>query len=78
MDERVHTYLHCRECLMLQNGQATEIGITGTGLLVNCPKHGRVIFFTPEILAEWISRGPQCDCCRGGKHRHRRRTGGST
>jgi hypothetical protein len=72
MDELVHTYLHCRKCLALPNWQPMEVGITQTGLLVNCPEHGRVVFLTPETLAQWISRGPQCDCCRGGKHRQRK------
>jgi hypothetical protein len=72
MDELVHTYLHCRKCLALPNGQPMELGITRTGLLVNCPEHGRVVFFTPEALAQWIARGPQCDCCREGKHRPRK------
>jgi hypothetical protein len=72
MDELIHTYLHCRQCLALTNVQPTELGITRTGLLVNCPEHGPVVFFTPEKLAQWIMRGPECDCCREAKPRPRK------
>jgi hypothetical protein len=71
MDELVHTYLHCRQCLASPPGQRMELGITKTGLLVSCPEHGLVVFFTPLALAQWISRPPQCDCCRGKRHRPR-------
>ncbi len=72
MDELVHSYLHCRKCVALQKAQPTELGITRTGLLVNCPEHGPVVFFTPESLAEWIARGQQCDCCGGEQPRPRK------
>lgn len=72
MDEVVHTYLHCRQCLALRRRQPMDLGITHTGLLVSCPEHGLVVLFTPDKLAQWIARGPRCDCCRGSQHRPRK------
>jgi hypothetical protein len=75
VDEPIHSYLHCRQCLPLPSRHPLELGITRTGLLVSCLEHGPVVFFTPDTLAQWIARGPQCECCRRDRRESRRPRG---
>jgi len=74
MDIQIHTYLHCRHCFALPPGHPIELGITSTGLLVNCPMHGRVMHFTPDVLAEWVAREPHCEHCQDGTHQPRKKS----
>lgn len=69
MTSEIHTYLHCRRCLGARQEERLELGLTRHGILVSCPEHGQVAHFTPEQIAERVARGPQCDCCSGGRHR---------
>jgi hypothetical protein len=66
--DQVHTFLHCKTCVMLGQTERLEVGLTATGMLVCCRKHGVVGGFTPEQLSEQVLLGPRCDCCPGGQH----------
>ncbi len=68
-DLEIHTFFHCRQCVERQQTGRIEAGLTRTGIMVQCKKHGTVGHFTPEKLREWLARGPQCACCPGGMHR---------
>jgi|GEM_PF-2442127 len=76
--ERIHSYVECRRCA----GEASahrqsprkysrfRIGLTRDGIQVWCSRHEmEVAHFTPEQLGEFMSKGPQCECCPGGMHR---------
>lgn len=69
MNDAIHTYLHCKRCLGAWQTERVDIGFTPRGILLNCPKHGPIAHFTPDQVAQRVARGPECDCCAGGKHR---------
>jgi hypothetical protein len=68
-DQDIHSYFHCRKCVIGGQTERLEIGLTRTGMLVACRKHGKVEHFTPDKLSEQLARGPQCECCPEGMHR---------
>lgn len=68
-DLNILSYAHCRACVVGRQTERLEAGISRTGVVINCKKHGIVTHFSPEQLREQIARGPQCDCCPGGMHR---------
>lgn len=68
-DINIHTFFNCRACVVGQQTQRIEAGISRTGVVVQCKKHGLVGHFSPEQLAAVIARGPVCECCPGGMHR---------
>lgn len=68
-DLEIHTYINCRKCVERRQTQRLEAGISKTGVVVNCKKHGIVVHVSPRHLALQLSRGPQCSCCPGGMHR---------
>lgn len=72
MTHEIHTYLHCKRCLGAWQTERVEVGFTPEGIRLNCRKHGLIAHFTPEQIAERITRPPECDCCAGGKHRDER------
>lgn len=67
-DTRIHTYFHCRACVMGQQTPRLEAGVSTTGIVVQCKKHGLVGHFDPTKLAAVIMAGPMCECCPGGRH----------
>lgn len=67
----VQGFVHCRKCTEGGQTQRLEVGLTKEGILVGCKKHGLVVHFTPELLAEAILDPPPCDlCARGEAHVH--------
>lgn len=68
-DLAIHSFLHCRACTAGQQTPRLEAGVSRTGIVVQCKKHGIVVHFSPDQLRQFITRGPQCDCCPGGSHR---------
>lgn len=70
-NDGVRGFVHCKQCVLRQQVQRLEVGVTDEGLLVSCKKHGIVVHFTPELLAETIASPPPCDlCARGEPHAH--------
>jgi hypothetical protein len=65
----IHTFAHCKTCTVNHQTPRIEVGITRSGIRVDCKKHGLIVHLTPDELRAQISRGPQCDCCPGGMHR---------
>jgi hypothetical protein len=65
----IHSFFRCRACVTGGQTERLEVGLTRSGVRVQCKKHGLVVHVTPESLLEMIARGPQCDCCPGGMHR---------
>lgn len=68
-DFTIHTFAHCKACVMGGQTPRIEAGLSSTGIVIQCKKHGLVAHFGPEELRAQLSRGPQCDCCPGGMHR---------
>lgn len=66
--DQIHSYLHCKACTVGNQTPRLEVGLTPTGILVCCKKHGVVGGFTPEELREQVAAGPRCECCAGGRH----------
>ncbi len=62
------TFAHCRACVLGGQTPRVEVGLTTHGIRVQCKKHGLIAHWTPQQLADQVARGPQCDCCPGGKH----------
>lgn len=58
-------FMHCRTCTRGQQTQRLEVGLTATGLVVLCKKHGLVVELTPSSLADLLAHPPECECCRG-------------
>jgi len=69
VSDEIHSFVHCRKCVTGGQTERLEVGMTRTGLRVQCKKHGLIVDFTPEFLLAQLARGPQCDCCPGGMHR---------
>jgi hypothetical protein len=69
MVPEIHSYVHCKQCVMGHQTERIEAGLTATGIRVDCKKHGLITHFTPDELRAQMARGPQCDCCPGGRHR---------
>lgn len=67
--DEIHTFLHCRKCTLGGQTERLEVGITRSGIRVDCRKHGLVGHFTAEQVAEWVAKGIRCECCPGGMHR---------
>lgn len=64
-------FVHCRQCTEGRQTPRLEVGLTKEGILVGCKKHGIVVHFTPELLAEAIANPPACElCARGEPHVH--------
>ncbi len=66
--DQIHSYFHCKACMTGNQTERLEVGLTPTGILVCCKKHGVVGGFTPAQLTAEIQRGPRCECCPGGAH----------
>lgn len=60
-------FIQCRTCAERQQTQRLEVGLTDTGLIVLCKKHGLVGEFTPEGLSVLLAHPPECECCRARK-----------
>ena len=67
-DLLIHSYIHCRACTVGGQTERLEVGISRTGMIVNCKKHGIVGHFSLGQLGAELDRGPRCDCCPGGTH----------
>lgn len=65
----IHTFVQCKTCVLGQQTERLEAGISRTGVAIRCKKHGLVAHFSPEELLQQLARGPQCHCCPGGMHR---------
>lgn len=63
-EPRIHSFIHCKACVSRGQTERIEAGLTGTGLMVQCKKHGTIGHFTPEQLEDFLAQGPQCECCR--------------
>lgn len=68
-DIEIHTFLHCAQCFRGGQTPRIEAGLSKTGVVVQCKKHGLVGHFSPEQLAQFLAKGPMCSCCPGGMHR---------
>lgn len=68
-DHEIHSFAHCRTCVLGGQTQRLECGISRTGFVVRCKKHGLVWHLSPGQLSAEIAKGPQCACCPGGMHR---------
>ena len=68
-DIEIHTFAHCRKCVESQQTPRIEAGLSRTGIVVQCKKHGLIGHWSPEQLTTFLARGPQCECCPGGMHR---------
>lgn len=68
-DTYIHSFIRCQACVERGQTERLEAGITRTGITVQCKKHGVVVHYTAESLRRQVTRGPQCDCCPGGRHR---------
>lgn len=68
-DLNIHSFMHCRTCVERQQIERLEVGISRTGVVVQCKKHGIVVHYSPSELQRQVGRGPTCDCCPGGSHR---------
>lgn len=68
-DLHIHSWIHCKACVERGQTERLEAGVSSTGVVVQCKKHGIIVHFSPEQLGRQIARGPQCDCCPGGRHR---------
>lgn len=68
-DFEIHTFAHCKACF--QGGQTPRIaaGLSTTGVVIQCGKHGLICHFSPEELTQQLALGPRCHCCPGGMHR---------
>lgn len=66
MLDEIHSFIHCHSCHARGQTERLEVGLTASGIRVDCRKHGIVVAFTPSELAEQIAQGPQCDGCRQG------------
>lgn len=66
----IHSFIHCRACVEGRQTPRIEVGVSRTGVVVNCKKHGIIVHLSPEQLQEELARGAQCDCCPGGMHRN--------
>lgn len=69
-DLEVHTHAHCRGCMEGRQTERTQVGLSSTGLVIYCKKHGLIAHFSPDQLREQLAKGPQCACCPGGMHRN--------
>ncbi len=68
-DLDIHSFVHCKQCMLHYQTERLEAGLSHTGVVIQCKKHGLIVHFSPEELAQQLTRGPQCDCCPGGMHR---------
>lgn len=68
-DFEIHTFAHCKACVISRQTPRLEAGLSRTGVVIRCKKHGLVVHFSPEELTQQLTRGAQCDCCPGGMHR---------
>lgn len=68
MDQQIHSFIHCRACAERGQIQRLEAGVSTTGVVVKCKKHGLVCHFSPQELTQQLAQPPQCDCCPGGIH----------
>jgi len=64
----IELFIHCLACAQRGQTERLDVGLTSSGLRVDCKKHGLVGAFTPAKLADLLARRPGCDCCPGGKH----------
>ena len=70
-DTFIHTFMNCRACVVLGKREQVEAGISSTGMVLRCKKHGLIEHFTPEHLANLIKGGPICEACAAGRpHTH--------
>lgn len=65
----IHSFIHCRACSTRNQTERLEVGMSSTGLVVQCKKHGIIVHYSTDQLREQLLRGPECDCCPGGRHR---------
>ncbi len=68
-DLKIHSFIHCKTCVLGRQTSRTEVGISQTGVVVQCKKHGIVVHMSPEQLTEQLTLGARCGCCPGGMHR---------
>lgn len=68
-DLLIHSFMGCKACAERDETQRLEAGLSRTGLVVQCMKHGLIVHLSPEQLRRQMAKGPQCDCCPGGRHR---------
>lgn len=69
-DIQIHSFVHCRACFEGRQTPRIEAGISTTGVVIRCKKHGIIVHFSPQQLRQQITRGAQCECCPGGMHRN--------
>ncbi len=69
VDTEILTFAHCKACFERGQTMRMEAGMSTTGLVIACKKHGLIAHFSPEELAGQLARGPQCHCCPGGMQR---------
>lgn len=69
IDTTIHSFVHCKACGTRGQTERLSAGLSRTGVVIECKKHGLIVHFSPEELAHWLTLGVQCDCCPGGRHR---------
>lgn len=66
---KIERYFHCRKCMASPGKSARiEVGLTRSGVRVDCKKHGLIGHLTPDGISGMIIENPPCECCAGGKH----------